>query len=129
MSKLKDTLINRSTLELIIPKVTKVQATYGDRVQKMKERLLVAAINARFTALNMRVSLSDDWYLSDKDHLVLSVSGDNDKEIKCRVTEAVNVLKQIREQRLLRTGISTFEGECCAETQPYLCCEKFRSMV
>ena len=30
--KLKDTLINRSTLELIIPKVTKVQATYGDRV-------------------------------------------------------------------------------------------------
>jgi len=96
--KLKDTLINRSTLELIIPKVTKVQATYGDRVQKMKERLLVAAINARFTALNMRVSLSDDWYLSDKDHLVLSVSGDNDKEIKCRVTEAVNVLKQIREQ-------------------------------
>ena len=46
----------------------------------------------------MRVSLSDDWYLSDKDHLVLSVSGDNDKEIKCRVTEAVNVLKQIREQ-------------------------------
>ena len=59
--KLKDTLINRSTLELIIPKVTKVQATYGDRVQKMKERLLVAAINARFTALNMRVSLSDDW--------------------------------------------------------------------
>ncbi len=50
VKKLKDTLINRSTLELIIPKVTKVQATYGDRVQKMKERLLVAAINARFTA-------------------------------------------------------------------------------
>lgn len=96
--KIEDTLINRSALELIVPKVTKVQATYGDRLQKMKERLLVAAVNARFADLNVCASLSDDWYLSDKDHLVLSVSGDTDKEIKCGMAMAVNVLKQIREQ-------------------------------
>lgn len=96
--KIEDTLINRSTLELIVPKPTTVQATYGDRLQKMKERLLVSAINARFSNLNTRASLSDDWYLSDKDHLVLSVSGENEKEIKCKVANAVNALKQIREQ-------------------------------
>lgn len=96
--KMKDTLINRSTLELIVPKKTMVQSTYGDRLQKLKERLLVAAINARFADLNMSTTLSDDWYLSDKDHLVLSVSGENEKEIKCKVANAVNALKQIREQ-------------------------------
>ena len=72
---MQDTLIRRSTLELILPKVTTVQSTYGDRLKKIKESVLVSAVNARFKAQDLRVSLSDNWYLSDKDHLVFSIDG------------------------------------------------------
>lgn len=64
--EMQDSLITRSTLELILPKVTTVQSTYGDRLQKIKEQLFVSAVNARFKAQDLRVSLSDNWYLSDK---------------------------------------------------------------
>lgn len=46
--EMQDTLISRSTLELILPKVTTVQSTYGDRLKKIKESVLVSAVNARF---------------------------------------------------------------------------------
>lgn len=79
---MQDTLISRSTLELILPKVTTVQSTYGDRLKKIKESVLVSAVNARFKAQDLRVSLSDNWYLSDKDHLVFSIDGEHGTEIK-----------------------------------------------
>lgn len=96
--EMQDTLITRSVLELILPKVTTVQSTYGDRLQKIKERLLVSAVNARFKAQGSRVSLSDNWYLSDKDHLVFSIDGEHGTEIKGKIVEVVSTLKQIREQ-------------------------------
>ena len=58
--EMQDSLITRSTLELILPKVTTVQSTYGDRLQKIKEQLFVSAVNARFKAQDLRVSLSDN---------------------------------------------------------------------
>ena len=96
--EMQDTLITRSALELILPKVTTVQSTYGDRLQKIKERLLVSAVNARFKVQGSRVSLSDNWYLSDKDHLVFSIDGEHGTEIKGKIVEVVSTLKQIREQ-------------------------------
>ena len=96
--EMQDTLITRSALELILPKVTTVQSTYGDRLQKIKERLLMSAVNARFKAQGSRVSLSDNWYLSDKDHLVFSIDGEHGTEIKGKIVEVVSTLKQIREQ-------------------------------
>ena len=96
--EMQDSLITRSTLELILPKVTTVQSTYGDRLQKIKEQLFVSAVNARFKAQDLRVSLSDNWYLSDKDHLVFSIDGEHGTEIKGKIVEVVSTLKQIREQ-------------------------------
>lgn len=107
---MSDTLINRSTLELIIPKTCTVQRTYGNRVRKAAEELLVDAINNRFKAQKLKVSLSDSWYLSDKDHLVLSIDGDNSVQIKDKIAQAVNTIKQIREQ-----GFCSAELNCLKE--------------
>ena len=56
------------------------------------------AVNGRLRAQEIRVSLSDAWYLSDKDHLVFSIDGVHGTEIKEKITEMVSILKQIREQ-------------------------------
>ncbi len=101
-----DTLLSRSSLELILPKPTITQHTYGDKLEKAKKTLLVSAINERFKALQLNVSLSKQWYLGDKDHLVLSFEGKNDTAIQTQISQAVNALKNIRQT-----------GFCSAELQ------------
>lgn len=106
--EITDTLINTSVLELILPKTSIVQRTYGDKLEKEKEELLVSAINSRFKALKTKASLSNQWYLSDKDHLVLSIEGENDTDIQAKISQAISILKQIQQ-----------EGFCSAELQAW----------
>ncbi len=64
----------KQKVELMIPHPCVVERTLGDAVRKKNMgRLLVRAISSRFNGRKLKTNVSDQWYLSDKNHLVLTV--------------------------------------------------------
>lgn len=94
----QDTNINNSSLELIIPHECTIQSTYGDLIAKQKEDLLITVLGNRLKDMKLDVSVSNNWYLSDKDHLVFSMNGKNREELLPQINRVANVLKQIRKE-------------------------------
>lgn len=86
LSEVRDTLRNRSRLELMIPHACVVERTVNDAVRKEQERLLVKALTTRLNDRKQRCEVSDQWYLSDKNHFTLSVEGKSREELLSCVT-------------------------------------------
>lgn len=97
-AEVQDTNIRSSSLELIVPHVGTVQSTYGDLIEKQKENLLISVLGNRLKDMKLDVSVSNSWYLSDKDHLVFSMSGKKKEEFLPQIKQVANVLKQIRQE-------------------------------
>ncbi|MBR5532682.1 MAG: insulinase family protein [Bacteroidales bacterium] len=95
IKEVRDTLLNRSKLELIIPHKAIVGTTLETVYRRELDNLLVRALSNRFSARGMKVSLSDSWYLSDKKHLVFSFSGKNREELLQQISELVSELHYV----------------------------------
>lgn len=89
ISEIRDSLRSHTKVELMIPHPCVVERTMSDAVKKETGRLLLRAITQRFQGRGIKADLSDSWYLSDKNHLVLAVEGDDRSEILSGITTAV----------------------------------------
>ena len=73
--QLSDSMQRENKIELIIPHPTIVEKTLQDAVNKQRMRMLAQCLSERFAAYSIRCNVSNDWYLADKDHFVLSFRG------------------------------------------------------
>lgn len=92
IKEVKDSLLDKATVELIIPHPTVVVKTMPDAVKKAQGNLLILALNKRFRARKLNVYASDHWYLSDKNHFVLSIKGNDKTEIIETISQTISEL-------------------------------------
>ena len=76
----KDTLLYNSELEVIIPHPCVVGRDLTSAYRKELGKFLVRLIGSRFNMRDIKVNVSDEWYLSETNHFVLSFSA-KDKEL------------------------------------------------
>ncbi|MDY5239311.1 pitrilysin family protein [Bacteroides helcogenes] len=92
LSEIRDSLRNQTRIECIIPHTCNVERTLDDVVQKQRRRLLIKAISSRLHALKLQCEVSDQWYLGNKNHFVLSLEGKNRKKLLTRMAKIVTEL-------------------------------------
>ena len=95
IKEVRDTLIRKSKLELIIPHKAIVGKTLETVYRRELDNLLVRALSNRLSARGMNVSISDSWYLADKKHLVFSFSGENREALLQQISELVSELHYV----------------------------------
>ena len=95
LSEIRDSLQTKTKVELMIPHPCVVERTMEDAVMKQMGRLLVRAVSSRFQGRKLKTSVSDQWYLSDKNHLVLTVEGQNRSELLAAISATVAELNEL----------------------------------
>ena len=95
IKEVRDSLMNKSKLELIIPHKTIVGKTLETVYRRELDNLLVRALSNRFSARGMKINVSDSWYLADKKHLVFSFSGNGREELLQQISELVSELHYV----------------------------------
>ena len=94
----QDTLLRRSTLEIMIPHECTSRRTVGDAVDSERKDMLIAALLNRFYDTGNDASLSNTWYLADKDHFTISVDGKTKEEIYETTLNAVAELYRVAKE-------------------------------
>ena len=94
-AEVQDTLLRRSTLEIMIPHVCASRRTVGDAVESERKDMLIAALSNRFYETDNDASLTNTWYLADKEHFVISVDGRTKEEISAKTVKAVAELYRV----------------------------------
>lgn len=79
VSEIADTLLRRAELEVMIPHATTMKSTLGDAVEAERNNFLLRAISKRLYNTGHNANVTNHWYLADKEHFVIQVSG-ADKE-------------------------------------------------
>lgn len=97
LHELRDTLRRHSQLELMIPHPCVVARTVDSHYRKELGNLLVRALIRRFQLQQTDCQVSDNWYLSDKNHFVLALQGRDKASLLEQVTDVAAQLKSIRE--------------------------------
>lgn len=112
--EIKSNLKKNSELEIIIPHPCVVGKDLASTYKKELGNLLVRMINKRFDLRNIPVSVSDDWYLADKNHFVISVSRKNKQEILDAITRISGELNYIASEGFcpneMQSAISDFQN-------------------
>lgn len=90
-----DSLQMRDEVELMIPHPCIVTRTLEDARRQAMGRVLVSAIVQRFHKKRIPCDVSNKWYLSDKEHLVFSVSEGPDDDLSACIAALSNELKNI----------------------------------
>lgn len=94
-AEVQDTLLRRSTLEIMIPHVCASRRTVGDAVESERKDMLIAALSNRFYETDNDASLTNTWYLADKEHFVISVAGKTKEDIQDKTARAVAELYRV----------------------------------
>lgn len=94
-AEVQDTLLRRSTLEIMIPHVCASRRTVGDAVESERKDMLIAALSNRFYETDNDASLTNTWYLADKEHFVISVDGRTKEDISAKTVKAVAELYRV----------------------------------
>ena len=102
--QLSDSMQRENKIELIIPHPTIVEKTLQDAVNKQRMRMLVQCLSERFAADSIRCNVSNDWYLADKDHFVLSFRGASSSQLTQQLAAASYECR-----RLLQRGVGQNE--------------------
>ena len=105
-AQLKDSLLRRSTLEIMVPHECTSRRTVGDAVDSERKHMLLSALSERFYETGNDASLSNTWYLADKDHFTISLDGYTKDEISQKLVDAVAEL-----ERVARDGFTSEEME------------------
>ncbi|MGM9763276.1 MAG: M16 family metallopeptidase [Candidatus Cryptobacteroides sp.] len=95
VKSINDTLVQRMSVEMIIPHTATFKRTLADAVQAERARMLLRAAGKRLSATGCNASLSNHWYLADKEHFVISTSGRDKAEAETGLTDAVAELHHI----------------------------------
>lgn len=90
-----DTLARGVNLEIIVPHSALMRGTLDEAVRSERNRMLVRGISRRFYALGISANISNSWYLADKEHFVISVSGDDQEEASSELKAAVAEIYRI----------------------------------
>jgi zinc protease len=94
-AEVRDSLIRKSTLEIIIPHECTSRRTVGDAVDSERKDMLISALTERFYETGNDASLSNTWYLADKDHFTIAVDGHTKEEISQKLVDAVAELSRV----------------------------------
>ena len=81
IAEICDSLHSRTQLEVMIPHRGISVRRSDDAVAKAREELLVDAVSARMRGRGIRTTVSDEWYLSDKNHFTVTASGTSRQEL------------------------------------------------
>ena len=111
-AEVKDTLLRRSTLEIMIPHECTSRRTVGDAIDSERKDMLIAALSDRFYATANDASLSNTWYLADKDHFTISVDGRTREEIAEKSVRAVAELYRVAMQGFTPEEMVTARQKC-----------------
>lgn len=98
IQEVRDSLPRNSELELIIPHPGVVGKDLTGTCRKEQGRLLVRMLNKRMDLRKMSASVSDNWYLSDKNHFVLSLSGKDKADLLEQLTRLSGELHYVTEE-------------------------------
>ncbi len=90
-----DTLVKRTTLDLMIPHQATMKQTLEDAVRSYRNSMLVKGISDRLYATDSRASVTNHWYLADKEHFVISVSGRDRDGISGQLGQAWTEINRI----------------------------------
>lgn len=71
-----DTLARSMNFELIVPHAAVMKRTLGESIVSGRNRMLVRGITSRLHETGNRATVSNSWYFADKEHFVVSLSGD-----------------------------------------------------
>ncbi len=89
-----DSLTARDELEIIIPHPTVVTRTLEDARRQEVGRILVNALSARLSDRGIKSDVSDNWYLGNTNHLVLTVREDDSRgTLESSVTALASEIK------------------------------------
>lgn len=97
VKSINDTLAKRMSADLIVPHKATFKRTLADAVHSERARMLVRAASRRLYKTGHNASLTNHWYLADKEHFVISASGKNKHEIQEELTDAIAELYRITE--------------------------------
>ncbi len=90
-----DTLVKRMTLDLMLPHQATMKETLGDAVRYYRNSMLVKAISNRLYATESRASVTNHWYLADKEHFTISVSGKSKAAVSEHLIQTVAKIHQM----------------------------------
>lgn len=93
--EVRDTLMRTSTLEIMVPHECTSRRTVGDAIDSERKDMLIAALSDRFYRTGNDASLSNTWYLADKDHFTVSVDGKTKQEISDKIVKAVAEITRV----------------------------------
>ena len=113
LSEIRDSLQTRTKIELMIPHPCVIERSLEDVVLKEKGKLLIKAIFSRFRGRGLRTDISDQWYLSDKNHLVLTVEGKSRSELLDAVSATVAELNELIRNGWGEEELSDIKDDFC----------------
>ena len=90
-----DSMARSMTMELIIPHETVMRRTLGEAVEAGRDRMLVKAVSGRLYDTGRRTSVSNNWYFADKDHFVVSVTGEDKEDVFGQFVDAMSELYRL----------------------------------
>ena len=94
-AEIKDTLMRTSSLEIMIPHECTSRRTVGDAIDTERKDMLISALSDRFYRTGNDASLSNTWYLADKDHFTISLNGKTKEEISDKLVRAVAEISRV----------------------------------
>lgn len=113
-AEVQDTLLSHAALDVMVPHPCVLRDNLGDAVQNARCSMLVSAISKRLYASGSHVSVSNSWYLADKDHFCVSVSGKDRQEVSRELKRTITELYSIAENGFsgdeLRYYVDSFLG-------------------
>ena len=90
-----DSMARSMTMELIIPHETVMRRTLGEAVEAGRDRMLVKAVSGRLYDTGRRASVSNNWYFADKDHFVVSVTGEDKEDVFGQFVDAMSEIYRL----------------------------------
>ncbi len=90
-----DSMARSMSMELIIPHETVMRRTLGEAVEAGRDRMLVKAVSGRLYDTGRRASVSNNWYFADKDHFVVSVTGEDKEDVFGQFVDAMSEIYRL----------------------------------
>lgn len=103
-AEVRDTLIRTSLLEIMVPHECTSRRTVGDAIDAERKDMLISALSNRFYKTGKDAGLSNTWYLADKDHFTISLSGRTKQEISDKLVKSIAEI-----HRVCREGFTSEE--------------------
>ncbi len=109
---LQDSLRRDFRLEMIVPHSTIIENNVDAAVRKQRLAMLVTALNHRLQATAAGADASDNWYLADKSHFVLSFSAPTRHALLAQISATAKQIKAV-----LQRGFCTGEMQMALEAR------------